>query len=67
MKENHLGSINLGGGETLNVPLGLEEPGSSLAMDLGEDQRARLEELHRNIGNMLKIRDDIHSNSSGNE
>jgi len=54
MKENNA-SIPLGGGETLNLPLGAD--GAATMVDLDNDQAARLEELHRNLGNMLRLRD----------
>lgn len=54
MKENNA-SIPLGGGETLNLPLGAD--GAVNMVDLDNEQAARLEELHRNLGNMLRLRD----------
>ena len=48
--------IPLGGGNTLNMPLEETELGIDLTAELDNEQMARLELLHRNIGNMLKMK-----------
>lgn len=46
--------IPLGDGATLNMPLA--EQGLDMTVDLDAEQMAKLEQLHRNIGNMLKMK-----------
>lgn len=46
--------IPLGDGSTLNMPLA--EQGLDMTVDLDAEQLAKLEQLHRNIGNMLKMK-----------
>ena len=48
--------IPLGGGNTLNMPLEETELGIDLTAELDSEQMARLELLHKNIGNMLKMK-----------
>jgi hypothetical protein len=48
--------IPLGGGNTLNMPLEETDLGIDLTAELDNEQMARLELLHRNIGNMLKMK-----------
>merc|ERR1719411_349835 len=48
--------IPLGGGNTLNMPLEETDLGMDLTAELDSEQMARLELLHRNIGNMLKMK-----------
>ena len=51
--------IPLGNGNVLNLPV--EMNGTDLIEDyeFGADQRAKLELLHRNLGNMLKIKAQV--------
>merc|ERR1711971_777405 len=48
--------IPLGGGNTLNMPLEETDLGIDLTAELDNEQMTRLELLHRNIGNMLKMK-----------
>jgi borealin len=48
--------IPLGDGSTLNMPLEDDAELEENALDLDDEQRARLEQLHHNLGNMLKIK-----------
>lgn len=48
--------IPLGNGSTLNMPLEDDAELEENALDLDDEQRARLEQLHQNLGNMLKIK-----------
>ena len=49
--------IPLGNGNVLNVPVEVDGPEVMLDhFDFGEEQRDRLELLHKNLGNMLKIK-----------
>jgi len=40
----------------LNLPVEMEEPLGMEEYEFGEDQRAKLELLHKNLGHMLKIK-----------
>eukprot|EP00092_Neocalanus_flemingeri_P014425 GFUD01015560.1.p1 GENE.GFUD01015560.1~~GFUD01015560.1.p1 ORF type:complete len:310 (+),score=74.80 GFUD01015560.1:97-1026(+) len=55
--------IPLGGGETLNIPLGGTQEMDSAHLD--DDQIDRLEELQKSLANMLKMRRQVES--SGGE
>lgn len=48
--------IPLGDGSTLNMPLADAELEENALLDLDDEQTARLEQLHANLGNMLKIK-----------
>jgi len=53
--EHQAALIPLGGGETLNVPLGGEQS-ADMAQHLDEEQLDKLDELQRSLANMLKMR-----------
>lgn len=55
--------IPLGGGNTLNVPI--SEADINMAVDLDNEQIAKLDQLHRSLGNMLKMRDRNQISISG--
>jgi len=48
--------IPLGNGNVLNLPVETDEPLGMEDYEFGEDQRAKLELLHKNLGHMLKIK-----------
>lgn len=56
--------IPLGDGNTLNVPITQDGLGVEMAMDLDNGQMAKIEELHRSLGNMLKMRDQNRTTNS---
>ena len=48
--------IPLGNGNVLNLPVEMEAPLGMEEYEFGADQRAKLELLHENLGQMLKIK-----------
>eukprot|EP00092_Neocalanus_flemingeri_P039308 GFUD01042794.1.p1 GENE.GFUD01042794.1~~GFUD01042794.1.p1 ORF type:complete len:311 (+),score=90.22 GFUD01042794.1:101-1033(+) len=63
-QESQAALIPLGGGETLNIPLGGTQEMDTAHLD--DDQLARLEELQKSLTNMLKMRRQVES-SGGEE
>jgi len=51
--------IPLGNGNVLNLPVEMEATDVIEDYEFGADQRAKLELLHRNLGNMLKIKAQV--------
>ena len=51
--------IPLGNGNVLNLPVDMDESLVIENVEFGADQRAKLELLHRNLGNMLKIKAQV--------
>merc|ERR1719153_907347 len=49
--------IPLGGGTTLNVPITEDSQGIMMPVDLDPEQLGKIQELHKSLGNMLKMRD----------
>ena len=51
--------IPLGNGNVLNLPVEMNGTDVIEDYEIGADQRAKLELLHRNLGNMLKIKAQV--------
>jgi len=51
--------IPLGNGNVLNLPVEMDEQHEIENFEFGADQRAKLELLHKNLGNMLKIKAQV--------
>merc|ERR1719309_954365 len=56
-KEVETAEIPLGGGTTLNVPITEDSQGIVMPVDLDPEQLGKIQELHKSLGNMLKMRD----------
>jgi len=48
--------IPLGDGNTLNMPLAEQEGGMDVTVEMTDEQMAKLELLHKQLGNMLRMR-----------
>ena len=52
--------ISLGNDNVLNVPMEVDVGHNAIeSFGLDADQRSRLEKLHKNLGNMLKIKAEV--------
>ena len=52
--------IPLDNGNVVNVPLEMDAGQDEIeSFEFGADQRARLEQLHKNLGNMLKVKAQV--------
>ena len=57
--------IPLGNGNVLNLPVEMNGTDVIADYEFGADQRAKLELLHRNLGNMLKIKAQVTEEEEG--